>query len=337
MNIYILDYDIGIFEFYKNFFRTEFPKATLKFFNNKDHFISEIQTLPPDLVLVEADIENPFDLYEYLSKNKILFIVVSRLFSERIVVESLKKGAYDFVYKGNLKLDYFKLIIARALLDYLRWQKTVETIEQLPRLPEFDIYNNKLRSITFDVSFYEKWNLPLPKFTEGNTYVLNFLTVRIPFRYDVSSYLMSEEEFQNIHQSFLYQLSKIIPDTHSEIWIRKHDAFTAVFHKDNYLEPVLTFLRMQAKFIEILSNLEIEKIYLVCAVEQGNVTYSEKKENIYCEAINFTYHIVERFAKHKLYITDNIYNGLNQRAKKYFFREDTSYEGKTLYYFEYIS
>ncbi|MCS7204430.1 MAG: response regulator [Leptospiraceae bacterium] len=338
MNVYIFDYDLAIHDFYRNFFKNEFRNVLLKFFFNKETLLNEINVNPPDLIILECDIENPFDLFENLRKKNLLFIVVSRLFSERIIVESLKSGAYDYIYKSNLKYDYLKFVLARAFLDLPRWKKILNFAENTEYLPEFNNYNSKLKQITFDSRFYEKWSLPLPKFYEGNSYVLNFLTVRLPFSYNASLFLTTEEEFQKLHQNFLFEFAEICKNFNSEVWIKKNDSFTSVYHKDNYLEPILTFLHIYAKFIDILSKNEIEKLRLICAIEQGSVTYTEKKENIYCEAINLTYHIVEKFeSTYKLYITQTIYDGLNQRAKQYFFKESQMFEGRIIYHFDYIS
>jgi len=139
MNIFVLDPDQSIDVFYKNFFRVEFPKVELRFFRSTNDFFDTISYLKPDLVLTEFEIPNTFNVFNQLQSNQICFIVVSRIFSERIIVESLKHGAYDYIHKSNLKFDYFKNILIRAFLDLPRWQKNQHRMfidSNFPRIPK---------------------------------------------------------------------------------------------------------------------------------------------------------------------------------------------------------
>ncbi len=340
MNIFILDPDQSIDDFYKNFFRVEFPKVELRFFRNTEDFLQTISFLKPDLVLTEFEIPNPFNVFDQLQNNYICFIVVSRIFSERIIVESLKHGAYDYIYKSNLKYDYFKNILIRAFLDLLRWQKINKECLSVQPFPEYQKYDDSLKNLALEsIQTFTNINEPLiPVFTEGKTYVLNFLTVRIPIYPELLSYFVAEEELQRMHAEWLKKAINIIEQLNGIIWIKKSDSITSVFSQKDYLHPILASLEIKSYIVQVLSNLDISELKVLCAIDQGSVIYSNNKENLYSEAINLTYHIVERLSsQYYIYITENVYKMLDLRTKKYFFREEYPFEGRTIYHFEYIS
>ncbi|GIX40970.1 MAG: hypothetical protein KatS3mg129_3282 [Leptospiraceae bacterium] len=339
MNLYILDNDHSIVEFYKNFFKNEFPKIQLHFFHDTNSFLTAVNQNQPDFVIIEFDIDNPFDVYQTLQDKFICFIVISRFFSERIVVESLKHGAYDYIHKSNLKYGYFKNVLARALLDLPRWQKINQEYLNIKTYPEFQKYDQLLKNLALEVNQISlDRDIGLPEFIEGKSYNLNFFTVRIPISRELLSYLLIEEELQRLHSEWLKNAIKIVEHFNGQIWIKKSDSFTAVFNYNNYLDPIIASLEIKSYMIQILSTMEIDNLHVICALEQGMVIYNKEKENLYSEAINLTSHMVERLPlKYHLYITQNIYNGLNKRAKNYFFKEDNPFEGSTIYRFEYIS
>lgn len=339
MNIFILDYDFSIYEFYINFFKIEFPKVQVHYYQDKNHFLSAISQTKPELAIIEFEIEKPFEVFQILIKNSISFIVVSRIFSERVIVESLKHGAYDYVHKSNLKYDYFKNILARAFLDLPRWHRFLNELNQNHIYPEFQKYDVLLMNLALESNQIEKsMNYPLPVFEEGKSYTLNFLTVRIPLSNEFFSFLIAEEELHKLQSEWILYAMNLVEKYNGKIWIKKSDSFTAVFHYKNYLDPILLSLEIKTYIIEILANLEIENLPLICALEQGTVIYNHQKENLYSEAINLTFHIVEKLSLDRhLYITKNIYDGLSERAKKYFFKEESTFESKIIYHFEYIS
>jgi len=80
MNIFVIDPDQSIDDFYKNFFRVEFPKVELRFFRSTDDFFDSISYLKPDLVLTEFEIPNPFNVFSQLQSNQISFIVIAYFF-----------------------------------------------------------------------------------------------------------------------------------------------------------------------------------------------------------------------------------------------------------------
>jgi len=339
MNIFVLDPDQSIDDFYKNFFRVEFPKVELRFFRSSENLFDTISYLKPDLVLTEFEIPNPFNVFNQLQSNQICFIVVSRIFSERIIVESLKHGAYDYIHKSNLKFDYFKNILIRAFLDLPRWQKINTECLSIQTFPEYQKYDESLKNLALE-SLQTSANIDptIPVFVEGKTYILNFLTVRIPIYPELLSYFVAEEELQRMHAEWLKKAINIIEQLNGIIWIRKSDAFTAVFPQKDYLRPILASLEIKAYIVQVLSNLDISELKILCAIEQGSVVYSKDKENLYTEAINLTYHMVERLpSQYYLYITENIYKMLDPRTKKYFFKEENPFEGRAIYHFEYIS
>ncbi len=338
MKIFILDYDTGIYEYYNGFFKYEFPKVEIYFFNQNQTFLEKIQMETPDLVLIEFEIEKPLEIYKTLLEKKIPFIITTRLFNERLIVEILKLGAYDYILKQNFKLDYLKKIIARALLDAPRWKKLEEIKKQLDHFPEFGKYDLELKEIAF-VQFKSIFleNYPLPPLENGINYKLNFFTLRLPITSEMNQ-IYSELSFTNYYSDWLNQILSELKKYKCEILIQKNDAFTAIFHHQNFIEPIIASLRIKLILLQILSNLEISRLDFVCCIEQGTMIYQTNKANLYSEAINFSYHLTEKIPFHNshLYITENIYKNLPNRIKRYFFKIE-NFENIPVYYFDYVS
>lgn len=336
MKLYILDLDTSIKEFYLNFFNTEFSRINVEFFYNVQEFLDKIQIEKPDLVITEFDIENPYFIFEFLNKKKIPFILISHLFTERIVVESLKHGAYDFIYKKNLKYGYLKKVISRFLLDIRRWNQVNEILSTSSVDPDFSQIDNELKQISLQFSLTGEIEFPTPTFIEGKLYTLNFLTIKlIPI---VDSLVLSEEEIKKYLIGILQKLKEIVQNYNGQIWIQKNDSFTAVFHAQDYLNPILASLQAQAFLVQFLSNWEADLFKCTSCIEQGTVRYTKDKQNLYSNAINYTYHLVEKLdPKYKIFITETIYKNLDKRAKLYFFKNETLFENNTIYHFEYIA
>ncbi len=338
MNLYILDYDNSIINYYSNFFRLEFPKIEIKFFNDKVSFLESIQKNVPDFVITEFEIDQPFELFKILKEKNICFLVISRLFNERVIVESLKHGAYDFIHKSNLKLDYLKIVISRVLLDIPRWKDINSQLSKKPYFPEFEKYDNQLIQLALELSNLGELNQSkFPDFIEGKSYKLNFLTVKIVVP-DQIQFFYSEEEIQKLHLEWIQKLTNIVQGNGGLIWLKKSDSFTAVFPENYYLLPIICALKINAEIIQILVNLELESLKLVCAMDHGSVVYRQEKENLYSESINLTYHMIDKLPPdYPIYITENIYKKLNPREKSYFFKEEYNFEGNEIYHFEYVS
>lgn len=337
MIFYIFDYDSSIIEFYKNFFKNEFPKVQIQYFNDHNELLNAIQLQKPELVLTEFEVSEPFALFKKFQSLQVPFIVISQVSLERAIVESLKSGAYDYVIKSNLKYDYFKLIISRVLLDSLRWQEWIQKYNDTPTFPEFQKYDQLIKNITLQLTnLHERAFHKFPEFIEGTTYILNFLTVKMNI--GNLNIIFSEEESVKLHTEWLSNLIFVSQKYGGQLWIKKSDAFTVVFPKDNYLDPILAFIEMCAEVVQLISNYEIDIISLIAAFDQGSVIYRKEKENLYSESINLTYHMVEQLIKPNFhfYITHKIYNNLEKRAKSYFFKYNHSFEGNELYRFEYI-
>lgn len=338
MKIYIFDFDTSIKEFYQNFFNTEFSKINVEFFHNLQEFLDKIQIEKPDLVITEFDIENPYFVFELLNKNQIPFILISHLFTERIVVESLKHGAYDFIYKKNLKYGYFKKVILRVLLDISRWNRINEILTTSNTEPQFSQVDSELKQISLQFSLTGEIEFPIPSFTEGKVYTLNFLTIKLIPVVDFYNIVLSEEDIQKYLIGILQKIKEIVQNYNGQIWIQKNDSFTAVFHNQDYLNPILASLQAQVFLVQFLSNWEFDLFKFTSCIEQGTVRYSKEKQNLYSNAINYTYHLVEKLdPKYKIYITETIYKNLDKRAKLYFFKNETLFENNIIYHFEYIA
>lgn len=338
MIFYILDYDHSILEFYKNFFKNEFPKVQMQYFNDHNELLSALQIQKPELIITEFEVSDPFDLFKRFQNLHVPFIVVSQISVERAIVESLKSGAYDYIVKSNLKYDYFKLVISRVLLDSLRWQEWMQKYLEIPTFPEFQKFDQQIKNVTLQLSnLHERAFHKFPEFIEGRTYVINFLTVKLGALTNLNA-IYSEEEAVRMQAEWLSNLIFVCQKFGGQLWIKKSDAFTVVFPKDNYLDPVLAFVQMCADLMQIISNYEMNNISLVASFDQGSVIYRIEKENLYSESINLTYHMVDQLMKpyFSLYTTNKIYNHLEQRAKSYFFKHNISFEGSEIYRFEYI-
>ncbi len=338
MNFFIFDPDTSIRQYYLNFLSSEFPKVEIHYFYTLNEFLESIKKQKPDLVIIEFDIENTFRIFHYLTEQKILFIVISHLFSERIVVESLKHGAYDYIYKKNLKFGYLKNIISRSLFDIQKWKHIQEIILSNPTYPEFTQYDEELKYLSLQYSLMGEAEFPILNFKEGNTYLLNFLTVKIIPNFNSNNFVISEEELNKLQLNLIQKIKEIIVKNNGNVWIYKADSLTAVFHHKDILNPILCALQIQVYLINFLTYWETDFVKIICALEQGTVTYFNQKENIYSQAINFTYHLVEKInTKHKFFITENIFKNLNKRIKSYFFKEKDLFEGIAIYHFEYIA
>lgn len=338
MKFFIFDPDTSIKQYYMNFFLSEFPKVEINFFYTLDDFWENIKKEKPDLVIIEFDVEEPYRIFRYLTEQKILFIVVSHLLTERIIVESLKHGAYDFIYKKNLKFGYLKKTISRALLDIPKWEQILKIISSSPTYIEFSQYDDELKQISLQYSLMGETEFPILSFKEGNTYLLNFLTVKIIPESNISNFIISEEDLNKLQLNLVQKIKEIITKYNGNVWIYKIDSLTAVFHHKDVIDPILCALQIQEYLAIFLTYWESNIFKLISAIEQGTVTYTQQKQNVYSQAINLTYHMVEKInSNYKIFITENLFKNLDKRIRSYFFKENYLFEGNTIYHFEYIA
>lgn len=333
MLVVMIDPDSSMVSFYKKELKKQFSNIEIKDFSSPEEAKDYIESGNGDLAIVESFPDND-DLYRFLRGNRLPFIVIATDGSERIIVESMRAGALDFIKKSNLKYGYLCDILARAFLDAERWTKIQDYAVTIPQLPEMLKYDKKLKDglgkplpgLAVDGS-------GLPRFEEGELCNLIFVYC---FIYCPPSESETESDMYQHIQNIPDSLRSIVEKNSGEVWVKKNDSILGVFSSTAYRPVVLAVLEMLAKINVSNSILEgiADRIGLRIGVASGQATYKEDKGSISSEALNFAAHLaLKSHLIHGILVEKEVCKMFPVRAQKYFV-EIEPFEGKPVLQFQ---
>lgn len=345
MNLLIIDPDQGIQEYYRNTLESTFPGIAVEFAGNIVRAEDRLHSAEFDLIITETALDRPFfPFLDGLVRTGAPVVVVSRDDSERLAIESIRLGAIDFISKKNLKLGIFTSILARALLDGERWGKIRQFASSNPPYAEVkkhtdtilaSIEKEKEERVRLEAA--QKLGGGLKNLKEGEAYRILFLYATIKF-HESTFTQMDDWQLQQILTRWKRILSRIPESYGGQIWIEKKDSLVAAFAEEDVLPAILASMEMNARTFLLSGELPIERAGLSIALASGQTVYTSDMGSLVSEALNFSAHLAYRdSAFNGICMPDSLFDRLNGRTRKYFFREDAAFEGKPIYRFERIA
>lgn len=335
MDILIVDTDIGARNVYAGLLTSIFPALHIRYADSAEQARKSLKLSPPDLVILDFySVEQPFPFMRELTAQAHPFIVFARNDEERIIVESLKGGALDFVAKKNIKLGYLKQVIARALLEVPRWQHMQRSLNEGPQYTEHEKFNAYLQQYVLTDTGMDCGRNSL-ELVPGRSYqlIFQYCSVRLP----AISY-MDEEARQNHMHLILDRIGSIVSARGGLVWTRKSDATISIFAANEHQNAILSAIEGQAALIDICCRVYVDRPNALYAMDTGQVVYTEDRGDLVSEAINLTAHMAEKSPFERgILVTDNLFKKLDQRTKKYFFSIGKEFEGHRLHSFEHTA
>ena len=346
MNLLIIDPDVEIHEYYRNLFHSIFTGINIICELDGDSAITRLGTDEIDLVITETllpDYDIFTILYEVTSKN-LPVVVISSEKSERLIVETLRAGALDFLTKKNLKLGLLEHIIKRAFLEGDRWMEILKFANTIRHRSEFDRENELLKAYLIRER-YEKRNLNVPMgylgdgtiaLKEGETYNIIYLYIQLHFPEQLmSSY--DQGTIQRMMREILSMCISISEHYGGRNWTKKYDGAFFAFLNESYQQAVIAALEIYANvklYSAKIENLS-EEIFVTMGIAVGQTVYHEDKSNIYCEALNLSAHLaINKDSRGSaLWITSDIADSVSDGCRRYF-QKGNDYEGSKVYKFE---
>ena len=348
MNILVVDSDTGLQEYYTQLMESEFQNVSVSFQSSAKSALEYIPSHEVDIVITESNVEdmNVFDFIETLVARFLPVIVISAESTERLIVESLRAGALDFVSKNSIKLGLVPRVITRALLEADRWSKVQKYAAGIPHREAWRNLNRAVRDYLYAErqerlrnSLYKSEREQERVFIEGNSYHIIYLYLQLIIPESLRSEL-DERVYLKIQNRLLDKCIAIVPKYGGSLWTRKEDAAFFAFSDDDYLPALLAAMEIRAN--TQLSAFAMENhrkpIGIRIGMSGSKTTYREDKSQIYSEGLNLSAHLANYFpAPNAILVTSEFYEHLNPRSRKYFFRVPEAFEGHTIYKFEYVS
>ncbi|MEQ8353239.1 MAG: response regulator [Leptospiraceae bacterium] len=342
MQLLIIDPDQGIQEYYRNTLESQFQGISVDFVNRISEAEERLGKTDYDLVITETELERPFFAFlDGLVRVGMPIIVVSRDDAERLAVESIRLGAIDFISKKNLKLGIFSNILARALLDGERWKKIREFAAGLPPYPEVRNHTEKILSAIKKekeektrLAAAQKLTGGMKNLKEGHAYNILFLYATIKFTPATFSQ-MDDWQLQQVLSRWKKVLGRIPESYGGQVWIEKKDSLVIAFDGEDVLSALLASMEMNSRIFLLSGELPIDRAELSIALSAGQTVYTADMGSLVSEALNFSAHLAYRESSNNgIFLPGEIHERLNGRSRKYFFREDAAFEGRTIYRFE---
>jgi CheY-like chemotaxis protein len=276
-----------------------------------------------------------FDLLNGLRPRRIPIIVVSSESSERMIVECVRNGAFDYLSKRNIKLGYFQDILDRAvlslamkdeneMLENQKFNKLNKKILQSMALEKSEVTRNRLSR---GIVSTEEVTLE-----EGNSYFMIFLFVQLGVPVSVSTSI-DENRLRFLCEKYITKFTDIAAKYGHTFSLNKTNGCFFGFVGKTYFQAIVTALEIIAEmnlFNVTTENLQ-GKIDADIALASGNTKYNHKIGNITSDALNLCAHMaLKARINHGIMITEDVYNNIGQRAMKIFKKTDT-FEGFTAY------
>lgn len=336
MDILIIDSDVAARNVYASVLSSIFPGLNIRHAENAESGRSLIQNVSPDLIILDFfSVDQPFLFMQELTAQVRPFIVIARSDQERLIVESLKNGALDFVAKKNIKLGYMKQVLARALLEVPRWQHMQRALNEGPEYAQYEKFNADLQRFVFEMDTVQERGHAVLDLIPGRSYklIFQYCAIRSP-----STIMMDDEAKQNHMNLMLDRLGAIASAHGGMVWTRKTNANICIFAEENVQNAFISAIEGQTALIDLSSRMLIERPTALYAMDAGQVVYTKEHGELISEAMNLTAHMAEKSSFERgILLTDALFQKLSKRARKYFFRVDKQFEGHLIHSFEYTA
>lgn len=334
MDILIIDADSGARDVYANMLAGLFPGLNVRQTETREAGWRAIQSSSPDLALVDFHTcTDPFAFFKQLRSMRVPFIVLSREASERMIVECMYAGAIDFLAKSNIKLGYVRQVLARALLEIPRWNRKQEFLDTVTSYEGVEKYEVELQRIVLDSEHIgTRGALEL---IPGKSYrlIFQFCSVHSP-----SAASMDETARVDHMNMLLDRLGATVAARGGLLWMRKADANISVFQEDELVNAVLSAIECKSALVDLATRSYFDRPRAIFAMEASQVVYTKERGELVSEAINLTAHMAGKSNFDRgIILTAPLFERLPPRAKKYFFKIDSPFEGHTVYAFEYTA
>jgi CheY-like chemotaxis protein len=334
MDLLIVDSDVGARNVYAGILSSIFSGLKIRYAENAESARSLIAKEPPDLIILDFfSADQPFQFMQELTAQVRPFIVIARSDEERVIVESLKNGALDFVAKKNIKLGYLKQVLARALLEVPRWQHMQRALNEGPKYAEYEKFNGELQRYVLEMETLRQGERAGLELIPGRSYrlIFQFCTIRSP------SSIMDEMS-QNQMNLMLDRLGAIVMAHGGLVWTRKANASICIFAEEDIQNALIAAIEGQAALMDLSCRMYMERPIALFAMDSGQVVYTKEHGELISEALNLTAHMAEKSGFEKgILLTDALFQKLSKRAQKYFFRVEKPFEGHWIHSFEYTA
>jgi len=346
MNLLIIDPDREIHEYYRQLFNSIFNKkiniicevggeSALNRLDREHFDLIITETLLPDSDIFSL-------LYELIAKH-LPVIIISSEKSERLIVETLRAGAIDYLTKKNLKLGILEHIIKRSFLEGDRWMEILKFANTISHRPEYDRENELLKAFLIRER-YEKRNQNLPlgylgdgnvALREGETYniIYFYLQIHLPQQMTRS---YDQESIERTLRDLLLMCTEICEHYGGRNWGKKNDGAFFAFLDSSYQQAVIAAIEIYSNvnlFSAKMENL-MENISVTIGIDAGQTVYKEDKSSIYSEALNLSAHLAlnKELNGSAIWITTDIYNSISEGCQRYF-EKSQDYEGAGVFRF----
>ncbi|MCB1175539.1 MAG: response regulator [Leptospiraceae bacterium] len=348
MNILVIDSDQGLQEYYTNLMESEFQNVQITFRKTARQAMEYLPSHEVDVAITETAVGDMdiFEFIEQLRVRRIPVIVISADYTERLIVETLRAGALDFVSKNNIKLGLVPNIITRCLLEADRWTRIQEFSQSLPHREAWIKLNQRAREfLQIERQERERSNLQHRKeaadqvFIDGQSYYINYLYLQLLIPPETSR-SMDERHYVEYVRRHLQRLIDIVPQHNGAVWTRKEDAAFFAFSEEEALSALLAALEMRSasRLAAFTNDSSGDPVQIRIGIAGSKTIYREDKGRIYSEGLNLAAHLALYGSQtDSVCITAGVYEQLNQRSRKYFFKAPQAFEGHTIYCFEYLA
>jgi len=344
MDILIIDPDAGMQEYYNELFLSQFNNLGIAFVNSAESALASMESHPFDLVISESRLPdmNILELIEKMIAKKLPIILVSSDTSRRLIVETIRAGALDFVPKSSLKNEILVPVLKRAFLEADRWMKIQHYSATLPHRPEYEKIDQFFSSFIVQETFEKKRELlsrgmmrsSLSSLNEGESCLIVYLYFQIVFPESLINGSFEKNFIEKVVQKTMQSVITVPERYGGSLWIRKEDAAFFAFPEEGMLSAALAAMEIYSAIQLVNRTTErlSDPIVLKTGISSGQTIYHANHELIYSEALNLAAHLAIRQdrTENGIWVTPEIYENLGPRAKKYF-KNDGLFESHSVY------
>jgi len=292
--------------------------------------IKQKKCVKGDIIIFEEDtfltsIEIFKKIISFYDKKKNPAIIISNNRDTFNVVQWMRKGASNYLVKGIITKNNF----INSLYDSLHFILKKKTIF---KADEISGKNSGFAPVVVPKS---DWGF----LQNYSSYDLSMLMIEINLD-DTSIGELSKDAIDSIYQNLRNVINSIAKMFGGRLWFWQNNCGTAIFFFGEKINlSVLSAIYFYTHFFQICTEkLKLQKLpHFKIACHEGNTIYHYKNtEGITSSCINFLAHIIKKFSKSdKFYITENIYENLNQRLKNYFSFQN-NFQNKKIFQYRYF-
>jgi DNA-binding NarL/FixJ family response regulator len=343
MNLLIIDPDSGMHEFYSELLLSRFPNLYITYSPSAASALHAYEDGAFDLVLTESRLPD-MDILSLLGKLMLKgcpVIVISSIVSERLIVETLRAGAIDFVSKSSLKIDILVPVVKRALIEGDRWSQTLQFASGIPRRPEYEAADKTMRDF-LNLERFEARRQQLARGVMRNSLaslhdgeICQIVYLYIKLNFPTALLQHNEKDFIDRTIDRSMHICVATPERYGgSLWIRKDDAVIFAFPEEGILPAVLSAMEIYSSIAIFNRSMSrhMDQICVVSGVTTGQTIYRTNRESIYSEALNMSAHLATKkeTGESEIWITGEVEEGIGVRAKRYF-QYDGPFEGAQVY------